>query len=266
MKQLTVIALFSVIVLSMNGQSSGFNMKATQKSVVKINDSLYMAALEVTNDQYRSFLNDLKQNQQTKKFNVAQIDSVQWRNQSAYNEPFVKYYHTHPAYGVYPVVNVSYEAAMLYCEWLTEHYNANDKRKFQKVKFRLPTEQEWIAAAKGGNPSAIYPWKGSELRNKKGLYLCNFVRAADDKMGTAGYDNDAAETTAPSKCYFPNNFGLYNMSGNVAEMIAEKGKTMGGSWMDQAEAMKIGTSGKFTSYNSAQPTIGFRYIMEVIEK
>jgi formylglycine-generating enzyme required for sulfatase activity len=178
----------------------------------------------------------------------------------------VRYYHAHPAYQDYPVVNVSYEGTLLYCEWLTTQYNTYPKRKFNKVQFRLPTEQEWIKAAQGGNASAVYPWEGDQLKNKKGMYRCNFIRAAEDTMGVAGFNNDNADITAPVKSYEPNTFGLYNMSGNVAEMLFEKGKTKGGSWLDSAEAMKIASNGKFAQYSQPCPAIGFRVFMEVLEK
>jgi formylglycine-generating enzyme required for sulfatase activity len=245
--------------------SRGIDLRSIQKHIIKINDHLYASQFEVTNDEYSIFLNHLKQNKQTEKYQWSQIDSSQWRVNSAYNEPFVSYYHAHPAYANYPVVNVSFEGANFFCEWLTEQYNTNAKRQFKKVLFRLPTKEEWITIAKCGNPSATYPWEGIELKTKKGLYRCNFIRAVDDTMGVAGNNNDHADITAPSKSYWPNQCGIYNLSGNVAEMIADKGKTMGGSWLDEAEAMKIESPGKFATYNTPMPTIGFRYVMEIIE-
>jgi hypothetical protein len=251
--------------LLMNGQSAALNIKSLQKHLVKTEENLYFSSIEVTNEQYTIFLNDLKLNKQRTKYESVKIDSSQWRAISTYNEPFVQYYHAHPAYAEYPVVNISHQGAKLYCEWLTEQYNANPKRKFNKVKFRLPTEEEWITAAKGGNPGAIYPWKGNDLKTAKGLYRCNFIRASDDTIGVAGKDNDNAEITAPAQSYWPNALGLYNMSGNVAEMVVQKGRTMGGSWLDSAEAMKIGGIGKYSYSDAPKATIGFRYVMEVIE-
>jgi formylglycine-generating enzyme required for sulfatase activity len=145
-------------------------------------------------------------------------------------------------------------------------YNSNEKRKFKKVKFRLPTDMEWITAAKGGNPAAIYPWEGGELRTSKGLYRCNFKRTVEDSIAVTGKLKDNADVTAPVQSYWPNESGIYNMSGNVAEMLAEKGQTKGGSWQDTAEAMKIGGDGKFASFENPMPTIGFRYCMDLLEK
>lgn len=266
MKHLTLTAICLAFRMLIYGQTGDFDIKSTQKTLVKINDDLFASQFEVTNKQYTIFLNFLKQGNQAAKYLSAQIDTTKWRDKLAYIEPFVKYYHTHSAYANYPVVNISFEGATLFCEWLTNQYNSNDKRKFKKVKFRLPSEEEWIAAAKGGNPAAIYPWEGHELMTKKGLFRCNFIRAAGDTMGVAGKFNDNADITAPSKSYWPNKYGLYNMSGNVAEMFAERGKTMGGSWLDSAEAMKIEGIGKFATFDTPMPTIGFRYMMDLIEK
>ena len=266
MKQLTFFAIFSVLGLLASGQANVLNIKSTQKSLAKINDSLFFSRFEVTNNQYSIFLKHLKEGKQDEEYQTGQIDTAKWRDLSAYNEPFVKNYHTHPAYANYPVVNISFEGATLFCEWLTDQYNSNEKRKFKKVMFRLPTREEWIAAAKGGNHDAIYPWEGNELITKKGLFRCNFIRAVHDTMGVAGKNNDKADVTAPTNSYLPNNYGIYNMSGNVSEMVAEKGETMGGSWLDEAEAMKIGSLGKFATYIGPMPTIGFRFVMVIIEK
>ncbi|HNX08312.1 MAG TPA: SUMF1/EgtB/PvdO family nonheme iron enzyme, partial [Bacteroidales bacterium] len=69
--------------------------------------------------------------------------------------------------------------------------------------------------------------------------------------------------TAPVKSYLPNKFGLYNVCGNVAEMIAEKGKTRGGGWRDSGWDVRIDAVG---NYGKSATDIGFRYFMKVIEK
>jgi len=71
----------------------------------------------------------------------------------------------------------------------------------------------------------IYPWAGSQLRNSSkkdmGQMMANYVRGRGDMMGTSGSLNDKATITAPVDWYYPNDFGLYNMAGNVNEWVLD---------------------------------------------
>ncbi len=132
----------------------------------------YFSAYEVSNLDYRLYVDWIKANQPDK-LNEVVLDSHGWNMALTLNAPFVKYYHHHPAYDAYPAVNMSHHQAELYLDWLTTQYNQSPRRKFKKVRFRLPTEAEWMYAYLGGEDIFTVTNLG-KFRQKDGLFTANF--------------------------------------------------------------------------------------------
>ena len=206
----------------------------------------------------------------------------------SYNEPMSKKYYAHPAFGNYPVVGVNWKQATAFCEWRTMYLNAFlvSKKRNPESDFRLPAEGEWEYAARGGRSQAPYPWGGPYLRNKKGCLLANF------KPGRGNYPEDGGFYTVRADAYWPNDFGLYNMAGNVAEWTSSlyyeggysfqhdmnpdirwnakdsdpprmKRKVIrGGSWKDVGYFLQTSTR-TYEYQDTAKSYIGFRTVIDL---
>jgi sulfatase modifying factor 1 len=206
----------------------------------------------------------------------------------SYNEPMSKKYYNHPAFGNYPVVGVNWKQATAFCEWRTHYLNSylEGKKKAAESDFRLPTEAQWEYAARGGRSQSDYPWGGYYLRNKKGCLLANF------KPGRGNYPEDGGLYTVRADAYWPNDFGLYNMAGNVAEWTSslyyegaynfqhdlnpdirynakesdkprDKRKVIrGGSWKDVGYYLRCGTRA-YEYQDTAKSYIGFRCVIDL---
>ncbi|GHV34430.1 gliding motility lipoprotein GldK [Bacteroidia bacterium] len=131
----------------------------------------------------------------------------------SYNDPFVRNYFVSPAYDNYPIVGISWHQARAFSAWRTNLYNAElEKRGYPRSEdFRLPTEAEWEYAARGGLDLNPYPWGGPYASNINGCFLGNF------KPQRGKYNMDGGVRPMIVGHYAPNDYGLYDMMGNVAE-------------------------------------------------
>jgi gliding motility-associated lipoprotein GldK len=217
-------------------------------------------------------------------------DTLVWMRDFSYsyNEPMAKRYFAHPSFGNYPVVGVNWKQAVAFGHWRTLYMNSWLEKKKRAVEsdFRLPTEAEWEYAARGGRTQSPYPWGGPYLRNKKGCLLANF------KPGRGNYPEDGGFYTVRADAYWPNDYGLYNMSGNVAEWTTSlyyegsynfqhdmnpdirwdakdsdpprmKRKVVrGGSWKDVGYFLQTGTR-SYEYQDTSKSYLGFRCVIDL---
>lgn len=142
-------------------------------------------------------------------------DTLVWISDFTYsfNEPWTEMYFWHPGFDDYPVVGVNWKQATAFAIWRSELLNnfLNSKGQPVVMKYRLPSEAEWEYAARGGLDQNIYPWGGMYTRNNEGCFLANF------KPLRGRYGDDGGIHTMQIASFSPNDFGLFDMAGNVAE-------------------------------------------------
>ena len=223
----------------------------------------------------------------TKKIISVYPDTLAWVRdfQYSFNEPMLHMYFSHPGYLEYPVVGVTWEQAHAFCNWRSNYFNnASDVRA---NAYRLPTEAEWEYAARGGRTMGMYPWGNNYARDGQGCFFANF------KPYRGSYNDDTGTTTMKVAQYRPNDFGLFDMAGNVAEWtndayndatntythdlnpefsymarkddpdVLKKKVIKGGSWKDISYFMQCGVRTYEFQYES-RPYIGFRCVRSYI--
>jgi len=207
----------------------------------------------------------------------------------ANNETDATFNYEHVAHDDYPVVGITWQQANAFCHWRTHIMNSFLRSQNQPLlpDFRLPTETEWEYAARGGYGMSPYPWGGPYTRNMKGCFLANF------KPLRGNYTADGGLKAIKVRQYNPNNYGLYDMAGNVAEWtstvfdetstsyshdmnsdnsymseesdqdVLKRKVVRGGSWKDISYFIQ--TSTRTYEYDDVSTSyIGFRCVMDFL--
>jgi len=227
---------------------------------VQINDTLFADETEITNFGWQEFewWTAQKYGNQSKEHIATLPDTTVWREKNTYNEPYVKYYYRHPAYKDYPVVGISYEQAKAYCIWRTarvkQFLSIGKNYANQNFAYRLPTKAEWELL--GEASLSIFANNGL---NEKGIALLNCPISPDSVTvkGKKVLLNYHIDVTVPVNSFQKNKLGLYNIVGNVAEMIENKGICKGGGWNTPFEKMRIGID---MPYTKPSASLGFRCV------
>lgn len=245
--------------------------------------AFYMQTTEVSNLEYRTFLNDLIIQKRFEDYEIAKVDSTQWVEIYGKGmETMKNMYFSHPAFNNYPICNISSAGAELYCAWLQEEfkkeYEFKNQERYENL-IRIPSRAEWCYAASNGKDNQVYPWGSDSITNSKGEFLVNkqSIPLLESKNNTPIIKNENNHILNGVSLNnivtgFPQNIyqfkqtsnGIYNISGNIAEMVyedynsKERSGTAGGSWESNAEEIKIFGSDPYAGITTPHPAIGFR--------
>ncbi|MBN1132538.1 MAG: SUMF1/EgtB/PvdO family nonheme iron enzyme [Bacteroidales bacterium] len=203
----------------------------------------------------------------------------------SYNEPMVNMYFNSPSYDNYPVVGITWKQAKAFCRWRTNLLNRVLARSdMQTVQdYRLPIEAEWEYAARGNLDHSMYPWGGVYLRNRLGCFVANF------KPLRGNYTDDGSLYPTRVGTFAANEYGLYDMAGNVSEWtitaydpsayvfsddmnpyynydarpddppVMKRKVIRGGSWKDVARYLQVSVR-DYEYQDTAKSYIGFRCV------
>ncbi len=259
MKYLLYILLFcSLSFISFTEKSRDFRPPGTTKIV----DNFYFDEGEITNIDWKEYLSslELEFGKSSPQYFEAFPDTLVWINSDGtFNEPFVKTYFQHPSYDYYPLVGVSHEQAKDYCRWRTKAVKKMIATYGIEADFeyRLPTKTEWELVARGGfSPKQKKVLKKVNKKHNNKYRFCNMIFQAEAKKNII--------MTAPSISFVPNKYNLYNIYGNVAEMVEEPNMAVGGSCENRYEDIVPGN--KTLSYEGPQKWLGFRCVAEIFDK
>lgn len=270
MKKLVIVFIFIV-------PFSVTNYAKNPPGTVQVSENLFIDVYEVSNVNWKEYVFWTKNiyGAESKEYKAVLPDTLVWRRPGAYNEPYVQYYYKHPAYNNYPVVGISYKQAVAYCKWRTDRVNEKIYVKENKIdykpgdtfpdapkvyQYRLPTKAEWEKVAKVGFSKQALRQQGR--KKYRDMKHHNLIYEEADNDSEEELLNDKADITNQVDSYWPNKLGVYNMIGNVGELV--QGKIVkGGGWRTKASDVSVETDFK---YEKPEDWIGFRCVCEKVKQ
>ncbi len=247
----------------------------TPPGTVLLKGNLYIDKTEVANVHWREFLQAwiLGIKHDTAYYWKMMQDTSVWGE----NSPYIKYYHNHPSFNNYPVVGISYDQATEFCKWRSDRVNEVFTKEpglnpfpGKHYQYRLLTIEEWEFAAAGKLDVANFPFGYEDTVGKKGLWkgvrLFNYKSILKKKRAdtvSKKYESvDRSAYMSHVNSFLPNGYGIFNMIGNVSEMVSEKGIAKGGNFSSPLEQCKIKAQ---QTYTKSEAWLGFRCVCEVLD-
>ena len=290
-----VILWFCLLATSLTTPAFAQNLGWAPPNTVKVDSNLYIDRTEAANVHWLEFL------YYARKDSSSTFYKSMWPDTSVTRTFGVQDYLLHKDYRYHPVVGISYTQAKAYCQWrsmvVSKIYNHSDSVRAilgltthdsLAVVYRLPTVDEWEAAAQANLSPKVYPyglktaftpfpkeWNATFLFDKR------LNKTLNKKEFTKAYKGLRKKKVIPtfisavlvedlfayyysSPVYIyggtQNSWGLYNMPGNIAEMVETEGLAKGGSFIHSIE--KSQTQG-FLVYSGPEMWLGFRCVAEI---
>ncbi len=290
----TILILFAFLFINCNS-SKQLNDKVRKSPKFEIvppgttwlKDNLFIDYTEVSNFHYLEYVHWILR-VQPKDYLSVLPDTLCWINDGTGQGDLKYYYFKHPVYRDFPVIGISYDQAVKYCNWRSDVVNlmlylkANHIKDFNSdstynypkiVKYRLPSKEEWIYAAQSGLNKTEYPLgyvdildnKNKPVSNTKEYYNLKKlpIVLSANASGDTSYMPLQTESVIFGK---PNIYGIYNMLGNVSELVSDS-LIMGLNFQTylngQPQFNDKYTISKFQKYSNPKSWIGFRCICEV---
>lgn len=252
-------------------------------------DGFAIRNVGITNLEYKAFLADLLAQNKNEEYLACEVRSENWTKHGC--SKLAKEYFQDKTYNDFPVVNVSYEAAKLFCKWLEEEtaaYIRQNNLKAKSLHVRLPYDEEWVYSAREGYAKIAFE-KGYNTIYDESVGLVNraftnrvelvkkhaervdtlYAYYATNRFGWAEkditdffatglsyYDAEPADTIHTERMKVLGKFG------HVSEMVPQKNNNKlwlsGLSWKNKEEYLKLEQEFKNTA---SSPFVGFRIIV-----
>jgi len=265
-----------VLFVLLSSLLTGFKLKKDHipSGMIAIDKTLFIDKTEVRNIDYMEYTHWIKQYKGENSVDylkalpdTSQKIRVLFHGNNKIEEMKLVYYFWHPSHGNYPVVFITYEQAIDYCNWRADRINENIYLQSNKslivkelpanipqiFKYRLPTKDEWIRIAK----------QGIDLRHGKKLDKRNIkYKIIEQIMVTGNFLETGQNIPENVDNGIHNKIGYYNLYGNVAEMSNIKGIALGGYYGEKLADYEFEKDYK---YDSPRAWLGFRCVAEKIE-